>query len=513
MPDHSLRQCHVNLAVAYNVWQHWEVTADLGFLTRQGAELLVESARFFADLATHDPTDDRYDIRGVMGPDEFHDGYPDRPGQGIDNNAYINVMAAWALARALRGPRPARTRPRRRTVTPARPRRRRARPLGTREPSLARAVPRQRAAGPVRRVRRPRRLDWPRYRARYANLGRLDLHPGSRRRRHQPVPGLQAGRRPDALLPVDRRGAHRPPRPTRLPVRPDDDPHHRRSLPGPDHATVPTLSRIAHAWVLAAHRPRPVVAPLQQVLAADLADTQGGTTREGIHLGAMAGSIDSCNAATPVSRPAATCSCSIRFSPTSWTPSISCSIPPPSHQRARRPHNPQPDRRARTRRPRHRRPPRRPPPTHRRHGHPIRTPSAPSTRPPTRPRPVTQPRLEHRPDSWRVRSSPGSTRAVRAPRRHEPTEIRSTQPRADRRDRWGPTSPSRDQRGRAPEPRRPRTTAPTERANTSSRSRPDGPVSRTEPPVRGSSTPAVTERRPARYQDRAATVSRTPPRR
>ena len=188
-------------------------------------------------------------------------------------------------------------------------------------------------------------------------------------------------------------------------------------------------------------------------------------------------------------------------------------LPQPARHRARRPPHPAPERRTGTRRPDHGGPPRRPPPTHRRHGHPIRTPSAPSTRPPTRPRPVTQPRLEHRPDSWRVRSSPGSTRAVRAPRRHEPTEIRSTQPRADRRDRWGPTSPSRDQRGRAPEPRRPRTTAPTERANTSSRSRPDGPVSRTEPPVRGSSTPAVTERRPARYQDRAATVSRTPPRR
>ena len=35
-----------------------------------------------------------------MGPDEFHDGYPDRPGAGIDNNAYVNVMAAWALTRA-----------------------------------------------------------------------------------------------------------------------------------------------------------------------------------------------------------------------------------------------------------------------------------------------------------------------------------------------------------------------------------------------------------------------------
>ncbi len=49
-----------------------------------------------ASLAVYDPTDDRFDIRGVMGPDEFHDGYPDRPGGGIDNSAYVNVMTSWA---------------------------------------------------------------------------------------------------------------------------------------------------------------------------------------------------------------------------------------------------------------------------------------------------------------------------------------------------------------------------------------------------------------------------------
>ena len=44
---------------------------------------------------------DRYEIRGVMGPDEYHDGYPDATSPGLDNNAYTNVMAAWVLCRAL----------------------------------------------------------------------------------------------------------------------------------------------------------------------------------------------------------------------------------------------------------------------------------------------------------------------------------------------------------------------------------------------------------------------------
>ena len=49
----------------------------------------------------HDPADDRFDISAVMGPDEYHDGYPDAPGQGVRNNAYTNVLAAWVMARAL----------------------------------------------------------------------------------------------------------------------------------------------------------------------------------------------------------------------------------------------------------------------------------------------------------------------------------------------------------------------------------------------------------------------------
>ena len=44
---------------------------------------------------------DRYEIKGVVGPDEYHDGYPDRDEPGLDNNAYTNVMAVWCLCRGL----------------------------------------------------------------------------------------------------------------------------------------------------------------------------------------------------------------------------------------------------------------------------------------------------------------------------------------------------------------------------------------------------------------------------
>ena len=53
-----------------------------------------------------------------------------------------------------------------------------------------------------------------------------------------------------------------------------------------------TLSAVVHAWVLArAHRER-TLEQFIDALRSDVADIQGGTTAEGIHLAAMAGTID-----------------------------------------------------------------------------------------------------------------------------------------------------------------------------------------------------------------------------
>ena len=62
-------------------------------------------------------------------------------------------------------------------------------------------------------------------------------------------------------------------------------------LPGPHGARLHP-SRVAHASVLAAMDPERAWSTFREALTADLDDTQGGTTRTGIHLGAMAGTID-----------------------------------------------------------------------------------------------------------------------------------------------------------------------------------------------------------------------------
>lgn len=100
LPDRSRLQHHVGSAVAYNVWQYCQATGDTEYLYSKGAEMLIQIARFWADSAEWDDGLERYRIRGVVGPDEYHDAYPDSDAPGLDDNTYTNVTAAWVLARA-----------------------------------------------------------------------------------------------------------------------------------------------------------------------------------------------------------------------------------------------------------------------------------------------------------------------------------------------------------------------------------------------------------------------------
>ncbi|HTO00443.1 MAG TPA: glycosyl hydrolase family 65 protein [Microthrixaceae bacterium] len=99
--DASHLQRHVNAAIAYNIWHYHQATADEEFLRSYSSEMLIEIARFWASIATYDHSLDRYRICGVMGPDEYHEGYPGSDEPGLNDNAYTNVMAAWCLRTAL----------------------------------------------------------------------------------------------------------------------------------------------------------------------------------------------------------------------------------------------------------------------------------------------------------------------------------------------------------------------------------------------------------------------------
>lgn len=93
--DHSRLQRHVSLAIAYNIWQYWHNTNDQAFMENYGLEMMLEIARFWQSAATFDETTQRYFIDRVMGPDEFHENYPDSEKGGLKNNAYTNMMVVW----------------------------------------------------------------------------------------------------------------------------------------------------------------------------------------------------------------------------------------------------------------------------------------------------------------------------------------------------------------------------------------------------------------------------------
>ena len=47
LPDSSHLQRHINVAVAFNVWQYYQVTGDIEFLSDYGAEIIFEISRFW----------------------------------------------------------------------------------------------------------------------------------------------------------------------------------------------------------------------------------------------------------------------------------------------------------------------------------------------------------------------------------------------------------------------------------------------------------------------------------
>ena len=79
---------HISADVAFGAWNYWRCTGDDRFLLDAGAEILIETARFWASRAEHEG-DGHYHIRGVIGPDEYH--------ETVDDNAYTNGMAQWNL--------------------------------------------------------------------------------------------------------------------------------------------------------------------------------------------------------------------------------------------------------------------------------------------------------------------------------------------------------------------------------------------------------------------------------
>jgi alpha,alpha-trehalase len=292
LPDNSRLQRHIGIAVAYNAWSYYQVTGDVEFLRFRAAPMIVDVARFLADLANYNEAFDRYEIKGVMGPDEYHDGYPGADVPGLDNNAYTNVMTVWVVSRALEI-------------------------LGLLPDQQAQELQAHlrlttndldRWSDIARKMRvcfqgdgvieqfegyeRLEELDWLDYQERYGDIQRLDRileAEGDSTNRYK------VSKQADVLMILYLLSAteireifHR----LGYPFDPDEDMRANVEyyLARTSHGS--TLSWVVHSWVLARLDRRRSWELFLQALRSDIADIQGGTTHEGIHLGAMAGTVD-----------------------------------------------------------------------------------------------------------------------------------------------------------------------------------------------------------------------------
>ena len=100
-PDHSSLQRHVSLAIALNIYQYCWISGDIDFMEKYGAEMFLEIARFWASKAKYNQKTSRYEIDKVMGPDEYHEKHPDSDIGGLKDNSYTNIMVGWLFKKAL----------------------------------------------------------------------------------------------------------------------------------------------------------------------------------------------------------------------------------------------------------------------------------------------------------------------------------------------------------------------------------------------------------------------------
>jgi trehalose/maltose hydrolase-like predicted phosphorylase len=289
--DLSHNQRHVNAAIFYNIWRYYQATEDYEFLLGYGAEMMLEIARFWSSIAKFSPDRGRYEIHGVMGPDEFHEKYPDSEEGGLSNNAYTNVMVAWICEMALEVI----------ERLPERARRSLCAKIGLtenevqmwRDMSHRMFVPfhDNGIISQFEGYEELEELDWELYRAKYGNIQRLDR---ILRAEGDTPDRYKLSKQADALMLFfmfaeeelrrifDRLGYEYTPDTARKNIAYYE--------PRTTHGS--TLSFVVHAAILADLDPERAWEMFMTALESDVGDIQGGTTKEGIHMGVMAGALD-----------------------------------------------------------------------------------------------------------------------------------------------------------------------------------------------------------------------------
>ena len=289
--DLSHNQRHVNAAIFYNIWRYYQATEDYEFLLGHGAEMMLEIARFWSSIASFNPDRERYEIHEVMGPDEFHEKYPDSVEEGLRNNAYTNVLVAWICETAQKVL----------DLLPERRRRSLCAKIGLSESEVHtwkdmshRMFVPVHGDGIISQFEgyeELEELDWRAYRTKYGNIQRLDR---ILRAEGDTPDRYKLSKQADALMLFflfpeeelrrlfERLGYEYAP----------DTASKNIAYYEPRTTHGSTLSFVVHAAILADVDPERAWEMFMNALESDVGDIQGGTTKEGIHMGVMAGTLD-----------------------------------------------------------------------------------------------------------------------------------------------------------------------------------------------------------------------------
>jgi trehalose/maltose hydrolase-like predicted phosphorylase len=293
LPDVSHLQYHINAAIPYNAWHYYQSTGDMDFLLSHGAELILSAALFWSSIATFNESRGRYEILSVMGPDEYHTHYPDaaEDDPGLNNNAYTNLMAVWVIQHALDM-------------------------LELLDETCCRDLEQnvgftfddiKRWIDITKNMYVPfheniilqfegyeklKELDWEHYYEKYGKKSlRLDRILEAE---GDSCNNYKASKQADVLMlfylfsaeelckMFQRLGYKFDPQ-----TIPDNIEYYRKRT-----AHGSTLSQVIHSWVYARSHRDESWKRFRKALMSDFQDVQGGTTHEGIHLGAMAGTLD-----------------------------------------------------------------------------------------------------------------------------------------------------------------------------------------------------------------------------
>jgi alpha,alpha-trehalase len=291
IPDNTFLQRHVNAAIAFNVWQYFQVTNDIEFMLFYGAEMILDIAYFWSSISTYSVSKDRYEIKGVVGPDEYHTKYPGSSKHGIDNNAYTNLMAVWVLQKA------------KEVLELIEPTRKKEvldlLQLEDEELSRWEKISRKMyipfhdgdIISQFEGYEKLDEFDWEAYSKKYGNIQRLDRILESE---NEVTDKYKANKQADVLMlfylfsgeDLKKILKHLGYDFKIESIQRNIDYYQSRTSHGS------TLSRIIHAWVISRSDRRRSWKFFKEALLSDVEDIQKGTTSEGIHMGAMAGTID-----------------------------------------------------------------------------------------------------------------------------------------------------------------------------------------------------------------------------